>query len=99
MMTAAATIRHRTSNLRTALSEAQLDLLLGKRRPQFVSPYLTSLEFAFVAKSDGKLSMHLNVSIAGRVAADDAVIITQTFSVNRKEYALCLAPSSRQLAT
>lgn len=99
MTTVAATIRHRTSNLRTALSEAQLDLLLGKRRPQFVSPYLTSLEFAFAAKPDGKLCMHLNVSIAGRVAANDAAIVIQTFSVNRKEFALCLAPSSPQLAT
>lgn len=95
MTTVAAITLNQYINLPKALSAQQLDLLMGKERPQFVSPSLTSWEFAFVGKRDGKFSMHLIASISGKEAVGDAgVTITQEFSVNRRSYAICLVQSS-----
>lgn len=90
-LTVGSTILRLSTDQPIALSAKQLDLLLGNRRQQFASAYLTSLQFAFEGKRDGKFCMHLSGSIRdGAAAVKDAVTFTQTFNVNRKEFALCL---------
>lgn len=77
-----------------ALRETQLDLLLGMRREQFVTPCLIASRFALEGKSVGKLFMHLNLRISGAKGGREDVIASQIFSVSRRSFSLCWVNSS-----